>query len=223
MRTKKTLALTIAVFSAFAFLASVQAEAADNYYVSGHVGGSWFGGSESTGGGLSIENDFDMGYALAGAIGYRFGNGFRAEGEISYRQADIDTFNSVSAGGTSITLGDGLAGDGDVSAFGFMANGAYDFNTGNAFTPYLMGGLGFANVSVNNAKVVNVLLADDSDVVFAYQIGAGVSYRFSDKMSVDASYRFMGTADPKFTDSAGGEFESELTTHTVMIGLRYDF
>jgi len=190
-------------------------------YASGYLGVSNFEDSNNQGAVLSVENEFDTGYALAGAVGYDYGNGFRLEGELSYRQADIDKFTTISAGGTSVSLGNGLAGSGDLGVFGLLANGAYDFDIGSDFRPYLMGGFGIAKVSVNDAKVLGVDLADDDDTVFAYQIGVGVNYAFYDGMAIDVGYRYFGTADPTLTDASGGEFDGEVSTHNFMIGMRF--
>jgi len=52
-------------------------------YASGYLGVSNFEDSNNQGAVLSVENEFDTGYALAGAVGYDYGNGFRLEGELS--------------------------------------------------------------------------------------------------------------------------------------------
>jgi opacity protein-like surface antigen len=216
-----------AVFASAISIASVSAHAESDFmegvYIGGALGLSSFADSESEGGGVSVENSFDMGGAFAASVGKSFADGLRGEVEISYREADIDTFDAVSAGGTTINLGTGLNGDGSVSALAVLANVAYDFDTGTEFAPYLLGGIGLAQVTIDDARVAGVLLADDDDTVFAYQLGGGVAFDVSSELVLDAGYRFFSTADPSFTDSAGSSFDSELMTHNVMIGLRYSF
>ena len=215
--------IAASLFAVGVLAGATQARAGEGVYVSGHVGGSWFEDADNKGEALSVKNSFSSGYVLTGALGYEFGNGFKAEGEISYRMADIDSFKSANAGGTAVSLGSGIDGDGDVSVFGFMANGAYEYELDGGFKPYAIAGFGLANVSINNAKVGGVLLADDDDTVFAYQFGAGIAYELNENVSVDLSYRYFATSDPTFKDAAGDSFDSELSTHNVMLGLTYKF
>ena len=61
--------------------------------------------------------DLDDGWMVSGGVGYAYGNGFRAEGELAHRQNDIaDT-------------------DAEVTANSLMINGLYDFNRGGRFQP----------------------------------------------------------------------------------------
>ncbi|MEQ8193965.1 MAG: outer membrane beta-barrel protein [Rhodospirillales bacterium] len=198
---------------------------ADNWYLNISAGGTFLQDADNAGtsSGLSVENTFDAGPVVIGAIGRKFKNGFRFEGELSYRQNDIDKFTSVNAGGTTISLGSGLSGDGDVSSFGFMLNGAYDFMAGKKWSPFIMAGIGGAHLSINDASVAGVALADDSTTVFAYQVGTGINYNFNDKIALGISYRYFGTADPSFSDSTGAEFESEYSSHSVLAGLTFSF
>ena len=46
--------------------------------------------------------DFDTGYALSGALGYRFANGSRVEGEVGYRRNNAYKLSGTLAGITVI-------------------------------------------------------------------------------------------------------------------------
>ncbi|HAE01044.1 MAG TPA: hypothetical protein DCL95_14055 [Rhodospirillaceae bacterium] len=199
------------------------AKADEGIYLSGLAGVSLYEDSESQGGGLSVTNDYQPGYAVSGALGYLYENGLRAEVELSHRSADIADFNSVSAGGTTIALGNGIKGSGSVSATSLLLNAGYELETSTGFSPYVLGGLGVAHIDVNDARVNGVLLADSSDSVLAYQIGVGSMYKLTAHTSLDLSYRFFDTQDPELRDSSGANFESEMQTHNVMLGLRYRF
>jgi OOP family OmpA-OmpF porin len=196
---------------------------AGDVYVSGNAGVSLFQDAENSGTGFSGENDFNTGYVVSGAGGMKFTGGLRLEVEGSYRQANIDRLTSLSVGGTGVPLGNGLDGGGDVSVFAGMVNGAYDVNTGTAWTPYLMGGIGAARISINDASVSGVSLADDADLVFAYQAGAGLNYALTEAIQVGAGYRYFATMDPSFTANGGKDFESELRTHNIMLSVTYGF
>jgi opacity protein-like surface antigen len=61
---------------------------------------------------------------------------------------------------------------------------------------------------------------DDSDLVFAYQAGAGVAYEISPTLDLGLSYRFSGSADPTFDDGVD-KFDYESQAHNFLIGLTY--
>ena len=172
----------------------------------------------------SGDYDFDNGYALSASIGKRFGD-FRLEGEVSYRENDLDslTLTSVTVNGTTF-LGSATATlDGDYSSLGFMANGIYEFRNGTDFTPFLLGGVGLSRQTLEIDSVAGVAVTFDEDsTVFSYQLGAGVAYAISDDARITGQYRYFGSADPEFddgTDIIDGEYHS----HSLMIGLSYSF
>lgn len=104
-----------------------------------------------------------------------------------------------------------------------MVNGYYDFDIESAFTPYVGGGIGIANVSINDLAVLGIPLADDDDTVFAYQFGAGVGYEISPTLTLTADYRYFATADGEFTDAGGFLFDAEYSNSTFLVGARATF
>ena len=160
----------------------------------------------------SATAEFDTGWGLGLVAGYEF-DMFRLEGELFYK---TNGFDKISNGGS-------ISADGDATALGLMLNAYYDFKTGTPFTPYIGAGLGLAQVSVKDLKVVGVTVADDDDVVFAYQFIAGVGYSLSKAVTLDLQYKYLATADPSFTDVTGSPFDAEYHSHNVMAGLRFNF
>ena len=184
------------------------------WYVAAGLGASFVDDVDATQAGFTLTTDLDTGIFSTGAFGRSFGN-FRAEGELLYNSNDVST---VSA------LGVSLGGSGDVSTLGFMVNGYYDFDTNSKWTPYIGGGIGGANVSINSLSVVGVPLADDDDTVFAYQAKVGVAYEFSPAWEGTLGYRFFGTEDADFVDSTGGSFSTDGSqAHIVELGFRFRF
>lgn len=210
------------------------AQAGQGWYVAGNVGAAFVNDSSSTatdsvGNSISFDTEFDPGFVVSGAAGYGWNN-LRAEGEISYRKNDVDSLtvtNVTLAGVGSFNTAASFSGGGDVSALGIMANVWYDFPTGGKLVPFVGGGIGVAEVSLNdvtgNVAGVDALLADDSDWVFAYQIGAGIGYAFNPNLTLTLDYRLFGTADPEFKDPTGVPFDGEYLSHNVHAGLRYQF
>lgn len=205
-----------ASLAAATFLISSTAMAAEpNWYVSGAGGATWFESADSRAGGSSLETSFETGYALLGAAGRQFGNGFRAEGEFGYRNAATDK--------TQLNSGPEFNTDGSVSALSFMANGYYDFDVGMKIKPYIGGGIGGARVSANDIRINGTQLVDDSDVVFAYQAIGGLGYDLTRNLTAFVEYRYFATLDPTFNASGGGDYESQFMSHNAMLGLRYHF
>ena len=118
--------------------------------------------------------------------------------------------------------------DGNFSMLAFMANVDYDFDTGSRWVPYIGGGLGVATISIDTETAQGTPLADDSDTVFAYQVGAGIGYEFpleeGRSVTVSLDWRYFGTQDPTFKgEVTGGEFDVGISGHDVGIGLIYGF
>jgi opacity protein-like surface antigen len=206
----------------------VSAGAHADWYVSGNVGANQILDSDlnETGSGISAngELEFDTGYGLNGAVGYGFNN-FRLEGELSYRQADIDslTVNSVTVGSIVVTSLGTFPVDGDISSLGFMANGWYDFDTGTDWVPYIGGGVGTAKINAEIGSIAGIPVNfDESDWVFAYQAGAGIGYNISPTVTVQLGYRYFATSDPEF-ESAGVTDEAEFQSHNIEVGIRFRF
>lgn len=194
------------------------AHADEGWYVSGQAGASILTSSElddPTGilAALGTEINFDVGYGLSGALGYHWGL-FRVEGEITYAESDIDEVEVV---------GIGFSGSGDVSSLGFMANAFKDFEIGDGWQFNIGGGIGYAIVSINDASVGGVPLADDDDWVFAYQLGTGIGYQMSPETTLSLDYRYFATVDPEFNDVDGIPFEAEYDSHVIRIGVRFNF
>ena len=209
------------------------ADAAEGWYVSGQAGASYLSDADlddPTGTLVEPDTDFDfdIGFSVAGAIGYAFINNFRVEAEVNYAKHDIAQFTIPCVGfclelfesGEARTI---IEGDGDVTAVGFMANAFYDIDTGGRWRPYLGGGVGISNISVSDVAISGVPLADDDDTVFAFQLGAGIGYEVTPTTTLSLDYRFFSTADPDFIAVDGTPFGSEYHRHDIRAGVRFSF
>ena len=87
--------------------------------------------------------------------------------------------------------------------------------------PYVGGGLGFA--VANLEQDFFGITADDSDLVAAYQLMAGLGYEISPKATLTFGYRYFTTADPSFQLPISGPFETEFTSHDFLFGARFRF
>jgi opacity protein-like surface antigen len=207
---KKVLCTSL-VAASFVFTAT--AYSADGMYLSADVGMALAEdadvGVEGEPEVMSIE--FDSGVAVTGAIGYRMGN-VRMEAEIGYQNNDTD---QISYSFLSLPL------SGDMTATSFLANGYYDFTNSSRFTPFVTAGLGMAEVEIDDLTVPGSgePAASDDDTVFAWQVGAGVSYAVNANLDLEMKYRYFVIDDVEIFD---GEVESP-SSHNIYLGMRYTF
>src|SRR3546814_735444 len=149
--------------------------------------GAWYVGVE--GGGMIVEDsDFDLGatsnavtvehekgFDVDGIIGYDFG-GFRAEFEVGYKDANLDSVSTSVAGvpgggGTSYLPGGAQpagtyeAADGNTRVLSFMLNALLDFGNDDGWNGYIGGGAGVARVKESEYQLAKYgsAFVDDSD------------------------------------------------------------
>ncbi len=169
--------------------------------------------------GLSIEQShatstWKSGYGLFLAAGYKWDFGFRVEGEYSYREAHVRSFN------TNPWLGAHW----DNSA---MLNVLYDVPTGTDFIPYIGVGAGGSHISWGDGfRATGVpVIYDGSGIKFAYQAIVGVAYAITPKLDLTLDYRYKGAEAYTFRGSAPGTVIAAFNdrTQSIFLGLRYSF
>ena len=175
--------------------------------------------------------DSELGPAFVGAVGYGFGNGFRAEIEGNY---DNNKFNKDNGSSTFSAAG------GREQLYGVMVNGYYDFdNVLPMVTPYVGVGVGyeFANEQGLTAYGAggHFAGANNTEGSFAAQaiLGASIPLTAVPGLDLTAEYRFMALLGNRsyggtFTSPAGVASPASITlgndyNHTFLIGLRYAF
>ena len=187
-----------------------------SWYLALHGGVSFVDDADVTdsAGTFDGTQEFDNGYGLGAAIGYRprytnsLADNLRFELELGVMDSEIDNF-TLNSGGTQAI-------DGDVQAVRLIANGFIDFNLTEQLRPYIGGGLGAARIDVEN----------DEDTVFAYQGMAGIFYTPTSFPVAEfgLGYRYFGTSDPTFTDPATGtRLDMEYNAHSLEAGVRLYF
>jgi opacity protein-like surface antigen len=159
-----------------------------------------------SGDGITVnEASFDAGYVLEGAFGVAYDTvPVRAEIALSYQGNDLDEIEATDGVVTA-----SIPVDGEQATLAWMINGYYDFVSEASITPYIMAGLGFANVDLE--------IEGDSadDTVVAGQLGAGVGFALSETATLDLKYKYFLTDDP---DLDGVEVEA--SGHQFQLGVR---
>ena len=145
--------------------------------------------TDSTMSGAKFNIEYDPGYFVGIAIGNHIDN-FRIEAEIGYQKNKLDSLKLTSNG---VTYSGDITSDNEIRLSTLMFNIYYDFLKESMFSPYLCAGLGLGNIKVDGAS--------KSDAVSAYQYGAGVAFRISDRVALDLKLRHLETSDYEFETS----------------------
>lgn len=106
----------------------------------------------------------------------------------------------------------------------FQINGYYDIDTGSAFTPYIGAGLGASAIyeSMTSGPAGNRHTSSDTSMGFAWNVGAGVAYSFTDNVALDVGYRFAGFGNGTVKHQ-GNDVNNYMTANEFMAGLRFSF
>lgn len=178
---------------------------------------------------FTMEEEFKTGFHISGAIGYDF-DPFRLEGELRYTKNKIDKIldpvftAELSADGSEITLRQSGSTPrdttGEFTSTSLLINAYYDFKNSSIFTPFVMTGMGLAEITFDDTQ--NKM----QDTVFAYQAGVGISTLLGEKTVLDLSYRYFATEDPEFKQNEPyplPEMENDYKSHNISLGVRYLF
>ena len=212
-----------------------QVASENNLYVSVFGGANFLRDVDFTNGATTVATDYDTGFSLGGAIGYKWKDhvfgGFtpRTELEVSYFDNSVDGINFSGNGAGAETV---LSGS-DVTGFNFFANVFLDYDTGTRFTPYVGGGLGFTRADFDIAYNGANLNLSDNDTAFAWHIGGGANFELTEKVSFFVDARYQQSADagsirdigdvPVAAGPGGGFFEDNLSNVLVRGGLTFNF
>lgn len=171
------------------------------------------------------EVTFDPGINIGGTGGYDFGY-LRLEGELSYKYSEIKTITDTADG---FRFGNP---DGNVGVFAVMGNAFIDLHNESPITPYLGGGVGFANIHLSDTFGTDIstgtpdrplLYAEDDDTVFAYQAGAGIGIALNRRLTLDIGYRYFGTSKARFGQGFDPTTEFKYQSHNAAVGVRVKF
>ena len=162
----------------------------------------------------------EPGAGMLAAVGRAFGERWRGEVEIGYREANVGTLD----GWSGAYSGAPLKMAGGVRTLSAMLNGYYRFDV-EGFAPYVGAGIGLAGHRFN-ARSKPVTIGDvrghfvfrGHDTVFAWQAMAGVTRLVADNVELRLGYRFFGTRTGQF----GGD-ELGYETHNLELGLSFGF
>jgi opacity protein-like surface antigen len=220
MKGKEITAMIMRIFVGMVFLlvGVLPVHAAQGgFYLGAWGGGTFLDESKVHGHEGRMTVDYKEGTAFGASVGYDLGARYpqvgqgRVEIEYAYRSNDLK----------DARFSDGrFAADGDVSVWSLMFNSFGEFHGVYPWVPYVGLGLGYARVSLNDARVPGGELGDDSDGVFAYQFGVGFGYQLNRLLTLDIGYRYFGTLDATLQLADQTTVDWSYDNHAVLLGLR---
>jgi opacity protein-like surface antigen len=162
--------------------------------------------------------NYELGYGLAAAIGYRWSESVRLELELSHRAAGLDDIVTSDRGSEEAS--------GRQSSVSAMVNVLFDVGVGQNFYPYIGGGIGMANNSWSNVSTPSSPpFFNDSDKRLQWQAILGLELPVGERMHWFVDYRFVGSESNVFNSNPVGSRVAgvDFGSHNLMIGVRYTF
>jgi opacity protein-like surface antigen len=164
--------------------------------------------------GNSYIADFKTGFTVGAAVGGNITEKLRGELELSY--VDGKMSNIDASGGETDGRG------GKVNGTYLLANLWRDVDMG-VFSPYFGGGVGLSVMDVS----INVDGDDDNvdtSVALAAQLGTGVRFDLTDRLTMDVGYRLKSSLAAFTGGTDGGDHTmASYYTHVGQVGLSWKF
>ena len=158
------------------------------------------------------------------AVGYQYGNGWRTEGEYTFRQNTEFTSGSTAFPTSYNHL--------QLKSERLMLNVYRDFDLGHNLSLYGTGGLGIAKVKAGGWQGnTSREYATSTQNNLAWSLGAGVTYSPIDRLSIDIGYRYvdMGKVESGYNDFSNArglkdeQMKARLSSNEFTLGTRYLF
>lgn len=177
-------------------------------------------GKGATGAGLMGSARPDApGYFFGGAVGAKFLQYFRSELQIGYRSTEIQNIS---------VQGEPAGSNGDLGLLSIMANGYFEMEVGEGFSPFVGFGIGWGmpTLDAQNKPGAQQLSVDDTDSVFVFNAMVGGTYAISDVTDLSLGYRYIQTEDISYKSTIGTtaqRLDFEYDAHEIYVGLRFNF
>lgn len=185
----------------------------------------------------NVDVDFDTGYNIRGALGYKFSNGFisflKPSVELEFGYADASVGSGIFNGGDQSFSG-------DINVFTIQANYNNDiiFSKNQPVTPYIGGGIGigivdtnilyFPNNGIATAPVFGVF---GSSTDFVTNTRIGLKADISDGLDIFLEGRYTRVSSGEFerrfvaggADGFSADVSGDTDTFSVGLGIRKRF
>jgi OmpA-OmpF porin, OOP family len=186
-------------------------------------------------------------------LGYQFTPNVRVELEGGYRPGDVDSIRGsglrpqpigLCAAGVIRTAASPAckSPEGTIDSATLMVNALYDFMPDSVINPFVGVGVGLNELDLNITgqfsgvpgaitaanPAIQVLTINEKDMAISGQAIAGLAWKATDKLKVDATYRYLFGADHSWQTVASnsiqpGAFSGQYKDQSLTLGLRYSF
>jgi outer membrane protein OmpA-like peptidoglycan-associated protein len=208
-------------------MGATAAQARDNNWYIGLRGGVVLPSDRTFYGTQPTRPDFatteKLGLAAAARLGYDFGR-LRTEVDVGYHQTGLKSIDlrSTTALGDAGRYSDP---DGQVRNWTIMGNALFDVINSDGFSVSAGAGAGAARVSAHNVRLADgaTPFLSSNDWVFAWNALAGARVALSPGVDLAVDYRYLRPNRANFTDTAGQRVTMRNDSHTILVGLNFNF
>jgi len=168
----------------------------------------------------SADLSYERGLTAGATAGYDFGRFFRAEFEFNYKKANIDRLQTNFRGRAYTSKNSG-----SIRSLNYMFNAYLQYPLSDYVVPYLGVGVGMADVKMDKICIFNCKGGSSSQHLLAYQIIAGMGVNISENVTLAMDYRYSTTNKGRFETNlcCHPDLKTSISSHNVMVGLRYKF
>jgi opacity protein-like surface antigen len=195
------------------------AHALEGFYIAPKLGYSLLNFDDPEIGEFGFSDDDDDVWGGGLALGYDM----RRKGGIPIR-VEVEGFIRESGEATwPAAFGEGTVRN-RAEVATLFANAFFDIPLGWIITPYVGGGLGVAWVDYRTSGELGFVdgSASDDRTNFAWNLGAGLAWEFTQNMALDFNYRYVDAGEGRVSTDLGRS-ESDIFLHEFLLGLRFTF
>lgn len=171
------------------------------------------------GGDISFEHSFGG----SASIGMFLSPDVRIEAEMLFAHNRADGFDVTRDGINGVPLtGQSFPLTGDIDVIAPMFNVILELPLEDTSVDLYYGaGVGGAHIDVNASSTAGGIELNDDAWALAYQFMAGATMPLADGVEGMVGYRYFGTTQFSVDDPILGNFDMDLTTHSVELGLLF--
>lgn len=188
-----------------------------------------------------LTKDFASSPFIGAGFGYAFNNWFRVDVTGEYRsKAKFNALDQYGPTGAVVPNNGTNFYDANKHEWVGLVNAYIDMGTWYGITPFIGGGIGFANVTINSFTDQNVVRGasfyapSGSRTNFAWALYAGAAIDVTDNLKLELAYRYLSLGDGRtgapIRDALGITAPvsapwvfKRLESHDVKIGMRWMF
>lgn len=157
------------------------------------------------GGSTQSEYELKRGFSPFIGVGYQFNNYLRADATVGYSQRDSNYYETT------------------TDLWEAMANAYVDLGNYYGITPYVGGGIGFANVNYDYQGPVDARLKSGGTNRFEWALMAGIAVDITPRLKLDLGYRYADIGGKDLYQNGDVTIRDDgIKTHQIRAGVRFN-